>query len=495
MSLLAVNTAGDSQNSKSPQAPAMAEGGMESTAKASEPAVKVKVSGGMQKWAKLRKETKERAAVNQQQAALLAASALESTDPESYVKTLRFPSVQTYSSLKKKLASCDSEWMLGFLEEDGLGILFESLERLSQRGFSSFADAFVQLECVGCVKSVMNSKTGLDFIVQRRECSRKLATALDTTNTMVKMQVFELLSALCVYSAEGYGCAVDALEHHKATKDKRHRFCLITDEFRKAETVQYKTTVLGFINCVIISTDGLEDRVRIRNEFIGLELLELLRKLRRDEYADPDLEVQLRVFEEQRDSDEVQLITPEGVNLNSSVDVFYAIHRQVCEGPQAVSFLAILQHLLRLDKKDPTSNVIWEILEKLVHRATLLEHETEADRMLKTGLRKLDKGVEKVMAERHAGGDNSAAAGNGQKASIASSMGNTATSESDASGSDPSPSSPSPTHTPTPSPPPPAPVEDDVSSSSTPLSSEGEGEGPPPPPPPPPSGGGPPPPP
>ncbi|XP_035681246.1 inverted formin-2-like isoform X1 [Branchiostoma floridae] len=478
----------------------MAEGGVEATAKASEPAVKLKISGGMQKWAKLRQETKERAAVNQQQAALLAASALESSDPESYIKTLRCPSVKTYSALKKKLASCDSEWMLGFLEEDGLGILFESLEKLSQKGFASFADAFVQLECVGCVKAVMNSKTGLDFIVQRRECSRKLATALDTTNTMVKKQVFELLSALCVYSADGYGCAVDALEHHKATKGKRHRFCLITDEFKKAETVQYKTTLLGFINCIIISTDELEDRVRIRNEFIGLELLELLRKLRRDEYADPDLEVQLRVFEEQRDSDEEQLITPEGVNLNSSVDVFYAIHRQVCEGPQAVSFLAILQHLLRLDKKDPTSNVIWEILEKLVHRATLLEHETEADRMLKTGLRKLEKGAEKVMAERHAGGDNSAAAGNGQQASIASSMGNTASSDSDASASDPSPPSPTLTHTPTPSPPPPPPGEEDVSPFSTPLSSEGEGEGapppgPPPPPPPPPGSGGPPPPP
>ncbi|KAI8495406.1 FH2 domain-containing protein 1, partial [Branchiostoma belcheri] len=52
-------------------------------------------------------------------------------------------------------------------------------------------------------------------------------------------------------------------------------------------------------------------------------------RYRRDEYADPDLEVQLRVFEEQRDSDEDQLITPEGVNLNSTADVFYAIHRQV----------------------------------------------------------------------------------------------------------------------------------------------------------------------
>jgi len=104
------------------------------------------------------------------------------------------------------------------------------------------------------------------------------------------------------------------------------------------------------------------------------------------------------------------------------------------------------------------------------------------------------------MAERHAGGDNSAAAGNGQQASIASSMGNTATSDSDASASDPSPPSPTLTHTPTPSPPPPPPGEEDVSPFSTPLSSEGEGEGapppgPPPPPPPPPGSGGPPPPP
>ena len=47
--------------------------------------------------------------------------------------------------------------------------------------------------------------------------------ALDTPNTQVKKQVFELLSALCVYSAEGYSRALEALEHYKTFKSERYR--------------------------------------------------------------------------------------------------------------------------------------------------------------------------------------------------------------------------------------------------------------------------------
>lgn len=39
--------------------------------------------------------------------------------------------------------------------------------------------------------------------------------ALDTSNVMVKKQVFELIAALCIYSPEGNHLALDALEHYK----------------------------------------------------------------------------------------------------------------------------------------------------------------------------------------------------------------------------------------------------------------------------------------
>lgn len=43
-----------------------------------------------------------------------------------------------------------------------------------------------------------------------------------------------------------------------------------------------------------------------------------------------DLSVQLDVFDEQKESDEAQILgAPDGVDLNSHLDVFYAVLRQV----------------------------------------------------------------------------------------------------------------------------------------------------------------------
>ena len=52
-------------------------------------------------------------------------------------------------------------------------------------------------------------------------------------------------------------------------KKCRYRFSLLVDELRGAESDAYRTTILGFINSIILYTDRIEDRVRIRNEFIG----------------------------------------------------------------------------------------------------------------------------------------------------------------------------------------------------------------------------------
>lgn len=61
----------------------------------------------------------------------------------------------------------------------------------------------------------MDARIGLDYIVENREYVIKLGTALDTSNVTVKKQVFELLSALCAYNADGYTRALETLEHFK----------------------------------------------------------------------------------------------------------------------------------------------------------------------------------------------------------------------------------------------------------------------------------------
>ena len=79
-------------------------------------------------------------------------------------------------------------------------------------------------------------------------------SAMDTTNVQIKKQVFELLSALCVYSAEGYKRALEALEHYKTFRSERYRFKLIVDEVREAKSTEYQIVLLAFVNCLVIST-------------------------------------------------------------------------------------------------------------------------------------------------------------------------------------------------------------------------------------------------
>lgn len=125
----------------------------------------------------------------------------------------------------------------------------------------------------------------------------------------------------------------------------------------------------------------------MRNEFVGVHLLPVLNRLRICAENEPELAVQLDVFDEQKESDDAASIaggSNAGLDLNSHLDVFYAILRQVSDTPQEIPFLSILQHLLRVaDPKDPISDIIWDTAERLVHRATLLENREEAARLLR----------------------------------------------------------------------------------------------------------------
>lgn len=228
----------------------------------------------------------------------------------------------------------------------------------------------------------MDSRIGLDYIVENSDYTTKLGSALDTTSIQVKRQVFELLSALCVYNAEGYNRALEALDHYKEFKSSRYRFSVVVDELRHAKSNEYRTVLLAFINCLVISTPQLKDRNRLRNEFIGLKLLDLIRELK-DSSKDPDLKVQLDVFEEQRESDEAQTAGPHDVDLSCHLDVFYCVYNKVQDTPQEIPFLSILQHLLRIDPKEPVSDIVWDTAETLVHRATLLECKADSDRLLR----------------------------------------------------------------------------------------------------------------
>lgn len=48
-----------------------------------------------------------------------------------------------------------------------------------------------------------------------------------------------------------------------------HRFSIVVNELKSAETVPHKTAVMTFINTIINCNKDLTQRCRLRNEMIG----------------------------------------------------------------------------------------------------------------------------------------------------------------------------------------------------------------------------------
>lgn len=44
---------------------------------------------------------------------------------------------------------------------------------------------------------------------------------------------------------------------------------LVVEELRSAEVVDYQTTLVAFVNCLVLGVSRLQTRASLRNEFIG----------------------------------------------------------------------------------------------------------------------------------------------------------------------------------------------------------------------------------
>ena len=90
-------------------------------------------------------------------------------DPDICVRMLRIPTLQTYAALKRRLDSSGRVWMQGFLDEGGLDALLQHMEMNCKKRVTKFMDALVLLECVMCIRAVLNNKTGLEYFTEHDE--------------------------------------------------------------------------------------------------------------------------------------------------------------------------------------------------------------------------------------------------------------------------------------------------------------------------------------
>ncbi|XP_046647643.1 inverted formin-2-like [Daphnia pulicaria] len=281
----------------------------------------------------------------------------EEWDPELSIQLLKIPSLPNYSGFRKLIENAKSSWMEDFLERDGLAVLFDRLEKLST-GFS-ITNALFQSEVTYAIRAVVNSKIGLEYLLAHRQFTRQLFNAMATKNTLVKKLVLELFSAVCVYSTIGHEATLDAIDYFKMSRTDVHRCSILISEINAADTIEYKAAILGFANSLILGTDKIWTRHAIRSEMIGLGLLEVIENMKMTD--NPELAIQIQVFELHRMKDEDSLDATEDKSL---FDLFSLYFIKIKDKPQALSLHAVLSNLLQLNVTDPLNYRLWNLLEK-----------------------------------------------------------------------------------------------------------------------------------
>ncbi|XP_048456060.1 inverted formin-2-like [Rhincodon typus] len=323
----------------------------------------------------------------------------ECEDPKVCIHLLQDLNLRNYYLLKKYLTNCSNMWMVEFLELSGLDLMLKALYKLSSRGVPKIDDALLQLTCVSCVKAVMNSPNGIEHLANDENQIRKLLQALNTSVILVKKQVFDLLAALCMYSPEGHDRVLYALQHYKNAQRYQYGLNVIMSELQ-TDNVPYLVSLLSVINALILGTENLQKRARLRNQFIGLHLLDALPNLRKKD--DVDVLIQCSKFEEARAEDDEDLTRI--YDMNCHQDVFAALFNKVHTSPASIQLLSILQGLLQLEPSNESGALLWEVLEILVNRAILIAHDSpETDvntimkRLVSVKLKRNDQTVEREL--------------------------------------------------------------------------------------------------
>lgn len=91
---------------------------------------------------------------------------------EYCLRAIRKPSLRTFVQLKQVLETVGEDWIWDFVNNDGLGALFDALVSIGCKN-KSLVDALVKLECVECVKAVMDTPSGLTCMIENKDFTRK----------------------------------------------------------------------------------------------------------------------------------------------------------------------------------------------------------------------------------------------------------------------------------------------------------------------------------
>uniref|UniRef100_A0A668VMT9 Diaphanous-related formin 2 n=1 Tax=Oreochromis aureus TaxID=47969 RepID=A0A668VMT9_OREAU len=271
-------------------------------------------------------------------------------------------------SLRVSLTSNPVSWVNNFGHE-GLGLLLEALEKLLDKKQQEPIDKRNQHKLIQCLKAFMNNKYGLQRILGDERSLSLLARAIDPKQTSMMTEIVKILSACCIIGEENILDKILAAMTIAAERNNKERFAPIVEGLENHEAQQLQVACMQLINALVTSPDDLDFRIHLRNEFLRCGLKKILPELKETE----ELDIQLRVFNENKEEDSIEL-SHRLDDIRAEMEypfVYHLLSNMVKDTASETYFLSILQHLLLIRNDYYIRPQYYKVIEECVSQVVL----------------------------------------------------------------------------------------------------------------------------
>jgi hypothetical protein len=235
----------------------------------------------------------------------------EMSTPAQYIEALLSSNNLTFlKKLENKLATASDEWLMEFMQQDGLTHLMEATSNLDLIEFKKISDLVVQIQLVMCIRAFLNNVVTLELLLDDPELLNQMVQQSSTTkNVMMKVKFFELFAALCLYSERGWKNVCKSFKkaggllHHSA-------YAYLVQLLNQENDTQFRRSGLSLLNAIILGSGDLQQRATVRGQFIQAGALPTLQLIESENFEDPDdpLTCQLSTFQKSWEDDQKDLV-------------------------------------------------------------------------------------------------------------------------------------------------------------------------------------------
>ncbi|XP_031450160.1 protein diaphanous homolog 2 [Phasianus colchicus] len=274
-------------------------------------------------------------------------------------------------SLRVSLTSNPVSWVNNFGHE-GLGLLLDALERLLDKKQQENIDKKNQHKLIQCLKAFMNNKYGLQRILGDERSLLLLSRAIDPKQPHMMTETVKILSAICIVGEEKVLDKVLGAITTAAERNNRERFSPVVEGLENHEFLQLQVACMQFINALVTSPEELDFRIHLRNEFLRCGLKKLLPALKEKE--NEELDIQLKVFDESKEEDLIELshrLNDIRVEMDDVNEVFQFLYNILKDTSSENHFLSILQHFLLIRNDYYVRPQYYKVIEECVSQIVL----------------------------------------------------------------------------------------------------------------------------